>query len=354
MRDLLGRSRSAFAAALALIALISILPGRISPASAVGESRTISFFHTHTRETITVTFRRNGAYDERALEQLNWFLRDWRSNETTKMDPRLFDILWEMQREMGTDAPLHVISAYRSPTTNGALRRRSGGVADNSLHMAGKAIDIRLPGTDTARVRATAMRVQYGGVGYYPGSDFVHVDTGSVRAWPRMSKDQLIALFPGGKTLHLPPSGTPLPGYEEARLEVQARQTALASLNPPAPGAWGDARRTGRLGEAKPGAAGPIQLASADAGGIGVTGSVAPRARDERSLLRALFHPPVEAVSAASTPLLHMAVLDQPQPLADVTPASDRLGVTFDGTGGPATTRFAGPAVQPLRVMAIP
>jgi hypothetical protein len=165
-----------------------------------------------------------------------------------------------------------------------------------------------------------------------------------------MSKEQLIALFPGGKTLHLPPNGTPLPGYEQARFEVQARQTALASLAPLNPNARGDAKR--RPGEAKPGPAGPIELASADAGGIGVTGSVAPRARDERALLRALFHPPSEGVSPVSTPLLHMAVLDQPHPSVDVTPALALLAGGFDAVGGPATTRFAGPAVQPLEVAA--
>jgi hypothetical protein len=141
----------------------------------------------------------------------------------------LFDILWEVYRETGSKEPIHVVSAYRSPETNAMLRRRSKAVSEHSQHMAGKAMDIRLPDVETARLRAIAMKLQYGGVGYYASSAFVHVDTGSVRAWPRMSEQQLVRLFPDGKTLHLPPSGKPLARYEEARLEVGARKAALGS-----------------------------------------------------------------------------------------------------------------------------
>ena len=173
-------------------------------AAAFGETRTLSFFHTHTRESLTVTFRRNGQVDEGALSQLNWFLRDWRVEKPAQMDPRLFDILWEVYRESGSSQPINIISAYRSPETNGALRRRSSGVAEHSQHMLGKAMDIRLPDVETGRLRAIAMKMQYGGVGYYASSAFVHVDTGNVRAWPRMTQQQLVQLFPDGKTLHLP------------------------------------------------------------------------------------------------------------------------------------------------------
>jgi uncharacterized protein YcbK (DUF882 family) len=98
-------------------------------------------------------------------------------NEQAKMDPQLFDILWEVYREVGSSEPIHIISAYRSPETNGALRRRSSGVSEHSQHMRGKAMDVRMPDVDTGRLRAVAMRMQYGGVGYYPSSEFVHVDT---------------------------------------------------------------------------------------------------------------------------------------------------------------------------------
>ena len=198
-------------------------------AAANGDTRSLSFFHTHTRESTTITFRRNGQYDGEALTQLNWFLRDWRVNEPAKMDPRLFDILWEVHRESGSSQPINIISAYRSPETNSALRRRSKAVSEHSQHMLGKAMDIRLPDVSTERLREIAMRLQYGGVGYYGSSAFVHVDTGSVRAWPRMSQEQLARLFPDGKTLHLPSNGKPLQGYELAKAEVLSRNASLAT-----------------------------------------------------------------------------------------------------------------------------
>lgn len=200
-----------------------------APARADGETRSLSFFHTHRRDNLTVTFRRNGRYDDQALGQLNWYLRDWRNDEPAKMDPRLFDVLWEVYRESGSRQPIHIISSYRSPETNAALRRRSSGVAEQSQHMLGKAMDIRLPDVSTEQLRAVAMRMQYGGVGYYASSNFVHVDTGSVRAWPRMTQQQLVRLFPDGKTAHLPADGRPLPGYEQARAQIAARNSALAT-----------------------------------------------------------------------------------------------------------------------------
>jgi uncharacterized protein YcbK (DUF882 family) len=211
------------------LAVISCLIGCLGGQGVIafGETRTLSFVHTHTNETATITFRRNGQYDQQALNELNWLLRDWRVNEPAKMDPRLFDIIWEVHREAGSRGPVHIISAYRSPATNSMLRNRSRGVSEHSQHMSGRAMDIRLPDVDTARLRAVAMRLQYGGVGYY-ASGFVHLDTGSVRAWPRMSQEQLARLFPNGKTLHLPADGKPLPGYEEARSEIPARNAALA------------------------------------------------------------------------------------------------------------------------------
>jgi uncharacterized protein YcbK (DUF882 family) len=202
----------------------------LQTAAAGGETRSLTIYHTRTNETATVTFRRDGVYDEAALDQLNWLLRDWRLGTPIKMDPRLFDILWEVYRESGSHEPIHIISAYRAPETNAMLRERSSAVSEHSQHMAGKAIDIRLPDVDPARLRAIAMRLQYGGVGYYAASNFVHVDTGSVRAWPRMSLEQLARLFPDGKTVHLPPSGKPLPGYELARAEIAARDQAAGTL----------------------------------------------------------------------------------------------------------------------------
>jgi uncharacterized protein YcbK (DUF882 family) len=220
-------SRVARRIGVAAIAWLALLNGTRGTQDAVanGDTRRLSLYHNHTRENLTVTFRRNGRYDPRALEQLNWFLRDWRRDEPTRMDPRLFDTLWEVHREVRSNEPIHVNSAYRSPATNSMLRRRSSGVAKNSQHMHGKAIDFYLPDVPIARVRAVGMRLQDGGVGYYPSAytPFVHLDVGSVRAWPRMTRDQLVRLFPDGKTVHIPADGEPLPRYEEARAEVLAK-----------------------------------------------------------------------------------------------------------------------------------
>ena len=194
-------------------------------AVANGDTRSLSIFHTHTKESATITFKRDGRYDRAALEQLNWLLRDWRIDEPTKMDPRLFDTVWEAYRQVGASEPIHVVSAYRSPGTNAMLRRRSKAVAEYSQHMLGKAMDFYLPGVSIDDIRAVGLQMQRGGVGWYPhaGSPFVHLDVGSVRMWPRMSHDQLARLFPDGKTVHLAFDNRPFPRYEEARAEILAR-----------------------------------------------------------------------------------------------------------------------------------
>ena len=115
------------------------------------------------------------------------------------MDPQLFDAVWEVQREFGIDKPVHIISSYRSPRTNEMLRKRSSGVARHSLHMQGKAMDFFIPGVPLDSVREAGLRLQRGGVGFYPtsGSPFVHMDVGSVRHWPRMTREQLAQGLPG-------------------------------------------------------------------------------------------------------------------------------------------------------------
>ncbi|WP_236841695.1 DUF882 domain-containing protein [Bosea sp. PAMC 26642] len=199
-------------------------------AVANGDTRTITIKHMHTKEETTVTFKRDGRYVAEALEKLNWALRDWRIDEPIRMDPRLFDLAWEVQRTVGSEQPFHVVSAYRSPGTNSMLRRRSRAVAKHSQHTLGKAMDFYLPDTPTARLREAGMRLQRGGVGFYPGAHtpFVHLDAGSVRSWPRMTRDQLVRLFPDEKTVHLPADGQPLAGYELAKADVLARGGAVA------------------------------------------------------------------------------------------------------------------------------
>ena len=141
------------------------------------------------------------------------------------MDPQEIDLLWEVYQEVGAKEPIYIICGYRSPGTNEMLRGRSkrSGVARHSQHTLGKAIDFYIPGVPLDKLRDTAMRLQGGGVGYYPtsGSPFVHLDVGNVRAWPRMTREQLVKLFPDGRTVHLPTDGTPLPGYELAQADVE-------------------------------------------------------------------------------------------------------------------------------------
>jgi uncharacterized protein YcbK (DUF882 family) len=199
--------------------------GSVHDATALNETRTLSFHHTHSEEDITVTFKRDGRYDEEALKQLNQFLRDWRSQEQTTMDRRLFDILWEVYRDVDGKKPIHIISSYRSPATNAMLHRRSSGVARFSQHMLGHAMDFFIPDVPLEQIRYAGLRLQRGGVGFYPtsGSPFVHLDTGSIRHWPRMTHDQLARVFPDGRTVHVPTDGNPLKGYELARADIENR-----------------------------------------------------------------------------------------------------------------------------------
>jgi uncharacterized protein YcbK (DUF882 family) len=207
-----------------VIAFVSLVP-QVTPTLAQSGERSLYLYYTHTRETARIVFKRNGQYVQSGLNELNQFLRDWRRNEPAKMDPALFDLVWEVYQEVGGREPINIVSAYRSPATNAMLAANSSGVADNSQHMRGTAMDFFIPGVPLNRLRAAAMKKQIGGVGYYPnsGSPFVHLDTGNVRAWPRMTRAQLQDIFPDGKTMHLPTDGKPLSqqGYKLAQAEWQ-------------------------------------------------------------------------------------------------------------------------------------
>ncbi len=200
----------------------------LQTASAEGDTRTISFHNVHTEESITVTFKRNGRYDEAALKKLDWFMRDWRRQQSIHMDPHLFDLLWEAYREVGASAPIDVICGFRSPETNAMLRARSNGVAEFSQHTQGHAMDFYIPGVPLEKIRAVGLRLQRGGVGFYPtsGSPFVHLDTGSIRHWPRIARQELVKIFPDGRTVHIPSDGRPLAGYALALADVERRGSA--------------------------------------------------------------------------------------------------------------------------------
>src|ERR1700677_3716464 len=223
------------------LALFGLLIGSRSLQNAIaeGDTRTITMHHMHTGEDITITFKRDGRYDEAALEKINWFLRDWRKQQETKMDPHLIDLVWEVQQDAGSKEPIWVVCGYRSPETNAMLRHRSSGVAKFSQHMLGHAMDFYIPGVPLDRLRAIGLRMQRGGVGFYPtsGSPFVHLDTGHVRMWPRMSHEQLVRVFPDQRTVYLPADGRPLAGYDQALADIQKRGDGSAvaeagSMNP--------------------------------------------------------------------------------------------------------------------------
>ncbi|MEO8256484.1 MAG: DUF882 domain-containing protein [Acidobacteriota bacterium] len=147
------------------------------------DARALRFAHTHTGERLSLEYFNEGTYRQDALVAINHFLRDFRTSEVHPIDPGLLDLLNGLTNLTGSRQPFQVISGYRSPATNDMLRRHSEGVAAGSLHMKGQAIDIRLADVPLAKLRQAALAVRRGGVGYYPASDFVHVDTGRVRTW---------------------------------------------------------------------------------------------------------------------------------------------------------------------------
>jgi uncharacterized protein YcbK (DUF882 family) len=145
--------------------------------------RTLSLVNVNTDEALTVTYWSDGTYHRDALDKLNHFLRDSREGAETEMDPLLFDVLWHTQMQVGFSGAVEVLSAYRSPTTNAWLASVSRGVANDSQHMNGNAMDISMPGVPVFKIRQVARSLGMGGVGFYPNSGFVHIDTGPVRYW---------------------------------------------------------------------------------------------------------------------------------------------------------------------------
>lgn len=167
---------------LAGAAVLAISPGTVF-ARRAGLERTLSFHHLHTGERSVLTYYAGGRYEPEALGAINHLLRDFRTGEVHPIAPGLLNLLHALRTDLATRAPFEVISGFRSPKTNAALRQASTGVAVRSLHMEGMAIDVRVPGRALSQVRAAALARRLGGVGYYPSDGFVHVDIGRVRHW---------------------------------------------------------------------------------------------------------------------------------------------------------------------------
>lgn len=151
--------------------------------TAAVDKRELTFYHTHTLEQMSVVYHADGQLLPNSIEQINHFLRDFRTDEVHEIDPVLLDFLHSVSAAADYRGTFEVISGYRSPKTNAMLRRAGSGVAKRSLHMQGRAIDVRMTGVDTKKLRKIAVSMKLGGVGYYPRSNFVHLDTGRVRTW---------------------------------------------------------------------------------------------------------------------------------------------------------------------------
>ncbi len=333
-----------------IAALLVVLgSGRLQTAIADGETRTISFHHIHTGEDLTVTFKVNGRYDDEALKKINHLLRDWRESEAVNMDPHLIDLLWEVHREVRAKEPIWVVCGYRSPETNSMLRRRSSGVAKFSQHMLGKAVDFYIPGVPLDELRGAGLRAQRGGVGFYPtsGAPFVHLDTGSVRHWPRMPEEQLMAVLSKGQlNSHSASDGqgtavaqaSRMPGFL-ARLfgggrdEAEDTETAAASAKSTA------RARAPDLRPAKPAAAaGETRVAKAAAVPLPQTKPVQP-----------LTH---QIAAAAGKPVAKIADRYQVASAASevvAAPGSPRLA---SATSKPVRLAQAGEALTPTSVSA--
>jgi uncharacterized protein YcbK (DUF882 family) len=167
-----------------------------TPSEAGGETRTISLYHVHTKESLTVTYKVNGRYIPSAMSKINHLMRDWRRNDVIKMDPETVDLMWELHADLGSNRPIHIICGFRSPKTNAFLKRIGRNVARKSQHMVGKAIDMYFPDVPTIKIRNSALVRKIGGVGYYRSSGgpsgFVHIDSGNVRHWgPAISASQM-------------------------------------------------------------------------------------------------------------------------------------------------------------------
>ena len=192
--------KAATAATVAVAFGLSTVFTAVAPAYSGGETRTLSLYQVHTKERLTITYMKNGKYVPSAMKKLNYFLRDWRRNEAIAISPKTINLMWELHADLGSRAPIHIVSGYRSPKTNAFLKKVGRNVARKSQHMIGNAIDLYFPDVPTVKIRNSALVREIGGVGYYRSgggpTGFVHIDSGRVRHWgPAISQAQMAKIM---------------------------------------------------------------------------------------------------------------------------------------------------------------
>jgi uncharacterized protein YcbK (DUF882 family) len=240
----------------ALAAAVCLHADNITAASQPNE-RTISLYHIHTHERLTIVYKRNGKYIPEAMAKINYIMRDWRKNKVKAIDPKTIDLAWEMHEELGSKEPINIICGYRTATTNEMLRHTRGGQAKFSQHILGKAIDITFPDVPLKKMRYSALIRERGGVGYYPtsGIPFVHVDSGRVRMWPRMPRMELALLFPNGHSKYIPADGRPITPADvkvaQSKFHELATQVAEFFRNRVVPGSSRTMVASARIGPTK-------------------------------------------------------------------------------------------------------
>ncbi len=354
--------------------LLLVGAGSVHDATASNETRTLSFHHTHSGEDLTVTFKRDGRYNPEALKQLDHFLRDWRTQDQTAMDPHLVDIIWEVYRDVDGKQPIQIVSAYRSPTTNAMLRHRSShsGVARSSQHMLGHAMDFYIPGVPLQQIRYAGLRLQRGGVGFYPtsGSPFVHLDTGNIRYWPRMSHEELAKVFPDGRTVYLASDGVPLKGYELAKADIERRGSASEAAGLAKPTLFAALFRSKSSDEDDDAASASVMsgrpaasfAAAAKPAANGEAGDHVPTPRAKPRFIAALQLASADArVTPATTPMLQTAAdktETKPRTPADIINArgfwNEMPGESKQATDEPVAAVNARDTADPRSTAAIP
>jgi uncharacterized protein YcbK (DUF882 family) len=284
--------------------------------AAGGETRTVSLYHVHTGESLTVTYKVNGRYIPSALEKINRLMRDWRRDEVITIDPKTIDLMWELHADLGSTRPIHIICGYRSPKTNAFLKRIGRNVARKSQHMLGKAIDLYFPDVPTEKIRNSALVRQIGGVGYYRSAGgptgFIHIDSGHVRHWgPYISPSQMARIFRdyrrtiGARLSHQDQVMVASANSSRAKPSVQPVAADEAADDEPTPAAAPNF--TAPLPRAKPSTAPLVDLAQ----GYPVP---KPRPKPIEVLMMAAANMQIEPASAPA-PRVNFA--EKPKPVAD-------------------------------------